>query len=54
MSPTTFGFSGAVRSISGASFAHRTSVILKGGLDNKNTALETLAAIAQERAAIGN
>jgi hypothetical protein len=29
-------------------------VILRGGLDNKNTALETLAAIAQERAAIGN
>ena len=29
-------------------------VILKGGLENKNTALETLAAIAQERAAIGN
>ncbi|WP_292534065.1 hypothetical protein [Methylocystis sp.] len=29
-------------------------VILKGGLDNKNTALENLASIAQERAAIGN
>jgi hypothetical protein len=29
-------------------------VILKGGLENKNTALENLAAIAQERAAIGN
>ncbi len=29
-------------------------VILRGGLDNKNMALETLAAIAQERAAIGN
>lgn len=30
------------------------SVVLRGGLENKNTALETLAAIAQERAAIGN
>ncbi|WP_018405922.1 hypothetical protein [Methylocystis rosea] len=29
-------------------------VILRGGLDNKNVAMETLAAIAQERAAIGN
>ncbi len=29
-------------------------VIMRGGLDNKNTALETLAAIASERAAIGN
>jgi hypothetical protein len=29
-------------------------VIMRGGLDNKNTALETLAAIAQERAAVGN
>jgi hypothetical protein len=27
---------------------------MRGGLDNKNTALETLAAIAQERAAVGN
>jgi hypothetical protein len=29
-------------------------VIMRGGLENKNTALENLAAIAQERAAIGN
>ncbi len=29
-------------------------VILRGGLENKNVALETLAAIASERAAIGN
>jgi hypothetical protein len=29
-------------------------VIMRGGLDNKNVALENLAAIAQERAAIGN
>ncbi|MBG0801397.1 hypothetical protein IYW40_07870 [Methylocystis sp. H4A] len=30
------------------------SVVMRGGLENKNVALETLAAIAQERAAIGN
>ncbi len=29
-------------------------VIMRGGLDNKNTALENLAAIASERAAVGN
>ncbi|MDP3553064.1 hypothetical protein [Methylocystis sp.] len=29
-------------------------VIMRGGLENKNTALENLAAIAQERAAVGN
>lgn len=29
-------------------------VILRGGLDNKNTALENLASLASERAAVGN
>ena len=46
--------SGAVPSISWCVVRATDGVILRGGLDNKNTALENLAAIAQERAAIGN
>jgi hypothetical protein len=52
MSPTTFASNGVVPSIAGV--VRTDGVILRGALDNKNTALENLAAIAQERTAIGN